>query len=64
MIFKDYVFKAQEQPIPLCVKLSNLERRTAWMSRELLTEVKHKMGSMQKAEMGMDYCRGLTPAGS
>jgi len=41
-VFKNHLLKAQEQAIPLCRKPSKRSRRPAWLSRELLLELKKK----------------------
>ena len=41
-VFKNHLLKAQEQAIPLCRKPSKRSRRPAWLSRDLLLELKRK----------------------
>lgn len=41
-IFKDYFLQAQELSILFCWKSSKADRRPAWISKELLTKIKHK----------------------
>ena len=41
-VFKNHLTKAQEQVVPLCLKLSKRGRRPAWLNRELLIELKRK----------------------
>jgi len=36
MSFKEEVFKAQEQAVPMCCQMNRRGRRAAWLNRELL----------------------------
>lgn len=42
MIFKDSFLKSQEQSMLMCRELRKYGRRAALMSKELLTELRHK----------------------
>ncbi|KFV53301.1 hypothetical protein N328_01413, partial [Gavia stellata] len=41
-LFKKEVLKVQEQAIPMCWKISQQERRLAWLNRELWMELREK----------------------
>ena len=41
-VVKNHLTKAQEQVVPLCLKLRKRGRRPAWLNRELLIELKRK----------------------
>ena len=41
-LFKSHVLRAQEQAIPKCGKSSKRGRRPAWLSRDLLLELRQK----------------------
>lgn len=50
MTFKDYLFKAQEQSIPMSRKLSKDTTRTVWMSKELLGALDHEKQAYRRGE--------------
>ena len=41
-VVKNHLTKAQEQVVPLCLKLRKRGRRPAWLNRELLMELRGK----------------------
>jgi len=50
--FKEEVLKAQEQAVPMCCKMNQRGRQSAWLNSELLLGLRKKMRSTTYGSKG------------
>ncbi|KAM9654465.1 uncharacterized protein ACIBXB_005124 [Morphnus guianensis] len=65
LIFKDHLFQAQEQCIPVKRKSGKKARRPAWMNKELLDKLQHKKeaySGWKQGQVAWEECREIVQA--